>query len=145
MGNGKKIEIEKDVLGSVLPLIGTADPISIKWDGDDDFYSPIIGSTCTINLFVTDNVQYDNFYAFDEEEFKVKIFYKDASNNYQLYWAGFIVTDSYKQALASPPYQISIQAHDGIGLLETVDMEIRNTDNFSRETKETRQEVSHKI
>ena len=129
LGNGKKIEILKDnYSGAVLPLVGTADPVSIKWEGDEDFYSPIIGSTCTLNLFVTDTVQYENFYAFDEEEFQVKIYYKDASNNYQLYWAGFIVTDSYKQALASPPYQISLQAHDGIGLLSTQFMEIRDTD-----------------
>lgn len=131
LGNGKKIEILKDgYSGAVLPLVGTADPVSIKWDGDDDFYSPIIGSTCTLNLFVTNEVQYDNFYAFDEEEFQVKIFYKDASNNYQLYWAGFIVTDSYKQALMSPPYQISVQANDGLGLLETKFVGIDNNDVF---------------
>jgi len=131
LGNGKKIEILKDnYSGAVLPLVGTADPVSIKWEGDDDFYSPIIGSTCTLNLFVTDEVQYDNFYAFDEEEFQVKIYYKDASNNYQLYWAGFIVTDSYKQAMASPPYQISLQAHDGLGLLSTKFMDILDTDDF---------------
>ena len=129
LGNEKKIEILKDnYSGAVLPLIGTADPVSIKWEGDDDFYSPIIGSTCTLNLFVTDEVQYENFYAFDEEEFQVKIYYKHPSNNWALYWAGFIVTDSYKQAMASPPYQISLQAHDGIGLLSTQFMEIRDTD-----------------
>lgn len=131
LGNGKKIEILKDnYLGAVLPLVGTADPVSIKWDGDDDFYSPIIGSTCTLNLFVTNEVQYENFYAFDEEEFQIKIYYKDASNNYQLYWVGFIVTDSYKQALASPPYQISVQANDGLGLLETKFVGIDNNDVF---------------
>jgi hypothetical protein len=131
LGNGKKIEILKDnYSGAVLPLVGTADPVSIKWEGDDDFYSPIIGSTCTLNLFVTNEVQYENFYAFDEEEFQVKIYYKDASNNYQLYWTGFIVTDSYKQALMSPPYQISVQANDGLGLLETKFVGIDNNDVF---------------
>ena len=131
LGNGKKIEILKDgYSGTVLPLVGTADPVSIKWEGDDDFYSPIIGSTCTLNLFVTNDVQYDNFYAFDEEEFQVKIYYKDDADIYQLYWAGFIVTDSYKQALASPPYQISLQAHDGLGLLSTKFMEILDSDDF---------------
>ena len=132
LGNGKKIEILKDnYSGAVLPLVGTADPVSIKWEGDDDFYSPIIGSTCTLNLFVTNDVQYDNFYAFDEEEFQVKIYYKDASNNYQLYWAGFIVTDSYKQALMSPPYQISLQANDGLGLLSTKIVTIDSSDRFT--------------
>lgn len=146
LGNGKKIEILKDnYSGAVLPLVGTADPVSIKWEGDDDFYSPIIGSTCTLNLFVTDDVQYDNFYAFDEEEFQIKIFYKDASNNYQLYWAGFIVTDSYKQALASPPYQISLQAHDGIGLLSTKFMEIRNTDSFFENTGTTTRTIAQNL
>lgn len=131
LGNGKKIEILKNnYSGTVLPLIGTGDPVSIKWDGDDDFYSPIIGSTCTLNLFVTNEVQYENFYAFDEEEFQVKIYYKDASNNYQIYWTGFIVTDSYKQALMSPPYQISLQANDGLGLLETKFVGIDNNDVF---------------
>ena len=39
LGNGKKIEILKDgYSGSVLPLIGTDEPLSIKWDGDDYFY-----------------------------------------------------------------------------------------------------------
>lgn len=131
LGNGKKIEILKDnYLGAVLPLVGTADPVSIKWEGDDDFYSPIIGSTCTLNLFVTNEVQYENFYAFDEEEFQVKIYYKNDVNNYILYWAGFIVTDSYKQALMSPPYQISVQANDGLGLLETKFVGIDNNDVF---------------
>ena len=132
LGNGKKIEILKDgYSGSVLPLIGTDEPLSIKWDGDDDFYSPIIGSTCTINLFVTDDVQYDNFYAFDEEEFQVKIYFKNPTDVYVLYWVGFIVTDSYKQAMAAPPYQISLQAHDGIGLLDSKFIEINNGDSFT--------------
>ena len=61
--NGKKIEIlKKDYTGSVLPLIGTAEPIEISWEGDDNFYSPIKGSSCVLNLFVTDAVNYDNFY-----------------------------------------------------------------------------------
>ena len=49
---GKKVEILKDgYTGSVLDLIGTDNPVEIDWEGDDDFYNPIIGSTCTINLY----------------------------------------------------------------------------------------------
>ena len=41
LGNAKKIEILKNnYSGSVLPLVGTSDPVSIKREGDDDFYSP---------------------------------------------------------------------------------------------------------
>lgn len=76
LGFGKKVEIlKKDYTGEVLPIIGGADPVTIKWNSKDDFYSPIIGSQCTLNLMVTDNVQYDEFYKFDEREYKVKISY----------------------------------------------------------------------
>lgn len=146
LGNGKKIEILKNnYSGAVLPLVGTADPVSIKWEGDDDFYSPIIGSTCTLNLFVTDDVQYENFYAFDEEEFQVKIYYKPTPSIWVLYWSGFIVTDSYKQALAAPPYQISLQAHDGIGLLSTKFMEIRNTDELRFTSSEPSRSIAKNL
>lgn len=79
LGNGKRIEILKDgYVGDpssypVYPLIGRGDPVVIKWDADDDFYSPIIGSTCTLNLFQTDDTQYDTFFDADEKEYKVVI------------------------------------------------------------------------
>ncbi len=43
---GKKIEIWKDgYTGSVLPMVGQAEPVVIKWNANDDPYnSPIIGS-----------------------------------------------------------------------------------------------------
>jgi hypothetical protein len=79
LGNGKRIEILKDgYVGDpsfypVYPLIGRGDPVLIKWDADDDFYSPIIGSTCTLNLFQTDDTQYDTFFDAEEKEYKVVI------------------------------------------------------------------------
>ena len=82
----KKVEILKDgYTGSVLALVGTENPVEISWDQDDDFYNPIIGSTCTLNLYVTDSTNYDDFYTSDEREYKVKVSYKDASDVYQTY------------------------------------------------------------
>ena len=76
LGNGKQIQIlKKNYSGDVLPIIGTGNPVSITWNAKDDFYSPIIGSSCTLNFMVTDSVQYDDFYKFDEREYKVKINY----------------------------------------------------------------------
>ena len=51
LGNGKKIEILKDGYsdtGPVYDLVATDDPLQITWDQDDNFYDPIIGSTCQI-------------------------------------------------------------------------------------------------
>ena len=115
--NGKKIEIlKKDYTGSVLPIIGTSSPVEISWEGDDDFYSPIKGSTCLINLFVTDDVNYDNFYEFNEREYRVDVYYKDASNNYQIFWTGWVVADNFSEAITTKPFPITINALDGLGL-----------------------------
>ena len=66
---GKKVEILKDgYSGSVLSLTGAEEPVVITWDSNDNIYSPIKGSTCTINLFDTDSSAYDNFYEADERE-----------------------------------------------------------------------------
>ena len=74
-GNGKRLDILKDgYTGEILPLIGGADPVKIKWDGDDDFYSPIIGSTCNISLYATDETNYDDFFNEPEREYKVEVY-----------------------------------------------------------------------
>lgn len=76
LGNGKKVEIlKKDYTGDVLPMIGGANPVQISWQSSDDFYKPIIGSKCTLSLLVTDSVSYDDFYKFDEREYKVVVSY----------------------------------------------------------------------
>ena len=115
---GKKVEILKDgYTGSVLDLIGTDNPVEIDWEGDDDFYNPIVGSTCTINLFDTDTSNYDDFYTADEREYKVKVSYKDSSDVYQTYWEGWLLVDRFREAVLTKPYPISLSAYDGLGSL----------------------------
>jgi len=191
LGNGKKVEILQDgYSGEVLPMIGTGDPVQIEWEGDDDFYQPIIGSSCTINLLVTDDVSYDDFFKGNEEEYRVQVYYdrhlidsfqdrveaiatnagriesfecieneltqentliSDLRNrvrndggvienldcitneltdsktyNWQTLWEGFLYLDTYSEALASTPYEISITALDGLGLLDVNDSRALN-------------------
>ena len=116
--NGKKIEILKDgYTGTVYDLIGTNDPVQISWDQDDNFYDQIIGSTCQINLFVTDTTNYDDFYIADEREYKIKISYKDSSNNYQTYWQGWLLVDQFQEAVTSTPFPITLRGYDALGSL----------------------------
>ena len=82
LGYGKKVEIlKKDYTGSVFPMVGGANPVSISWQSSNDFYNPIIGSKCKLNLFVTDDVSYEDFYKFDEREYKVVVYYKQTQSN----------------------------------------------------------------
>jgi len=121
--NGKKIEIlKKNYTASVNDIIGGAEPCIISWEGDDDFYSPIKGSQCTLNFFVTDSVSYDNFYEYDEREYQVKIYYKDSSDIYQLFWVGWLVNDQFREAITSKPFPITLRAIDGLGTLDSFDM-----------------------
>lgn len=191
LGNGKKVEILQDgYSGEVLPMIGTGDPVQIEWESDDDFYQPIIGSSCTLNLLVTDDVTYDDFFKGSEEEYRVQVYYdrhlidsfqdrveaiatnagriesfecieneltqentliSDLRNrvrndggviesldcitneltdsktyNWQTLWEGFLYLDTYSEALASTPYEISITALDGLGLLDVNDSRALN-------------------
>lgn len=118
----RRVEIlKKDYGGPVLPMIGTDEPVVIEWKADDDFYEPLIGSQCQLNLWVTDDVTYDQFYLYDEREYSVKVYYESAPNVYTVYWNGWIANDIYSEAITTTPYQLSINANDGLGSLESYD------------------------
>lgn len=152
-----KLEIlEKNYTGSASAIVGTGDPVQIEWDADDDIYSPIIGSRCKLSFFVTDSAVYDEFYKADERQYKVKVlqyssFDSGISNNtsvwnlidvtwdssvlgegvyFQPIWEGFLVVDRYQEAVVTSPYQIQLEAIDGLGTLDGFDSPFdTNTDN----------------
>ena len=117
---GKRVEIlKKDYTGIVNDMIGQAEPVVIKWNANDDYYnSPIVGSVCSLNLFTTDDVSYDNFYEYDEREYQIKVSYKDSSNVYQTYWLGYIVVDRHIEQYKSNPVAFTLKAYDGLGTLD---------------------------
>lgn len=127
-GNGRKVEILQDgYIGSVLPMVGQKEPVVVEWQSKDDFYEYIIGSTCTLNLLVTDDVSYDEFYQYDEREYKIRVSYKDALDAYQTYWEGFVVVDTFREAINTTPYPITLKANDGLGTLDAFTAPTSNT------------------
>jgi len=150
-----KVEIlKKNYTGSVNALVGTENPVEIVWTGDDDIYSPIIGSRCIINLFATDDTNYDEFYKGDEREYKVKMlrygttgnFYEaeeaewqtvdsiydevtGGQNFFQPIWEGFLVVDRFREQMISKPYPITLEAVDGLGTLNGFDAPFDTSDN----------------
>jgi len=131
-GNKRKVEIFKNgYSGAVLPMIGSGEPVEIEWKAEEDLYEPLIGSLCTLNLLVTDDVTYDDFYLYDEREYKVVIYYESSAGNWATYWSGWVVNDLYSQALVSTPYSLSITATDNLGQLDGFDtwMPAVGTDN----------------
>jgi len=131
-GNKRKVEIFKNgYSGAVLPMIGTGEPVEIEWKAEEDLYEPLIGSLCTLNLLVTDDVTYDDFYLYDEREYKVVVYFEASAGSWQTYWSGWVVNDLYSQALVSTPYSLSITATDNLGQLDGYDtwMPAIGTDN----------------
>jgi len=121
-GNKRKVEIFKNgYTGEVLPMIGTGEPVEIEWKAEEDLYEPLIGSLCTLNLLVTDDVTYDDFYLYDEREYKVVVYFEASAGSWQTYWSGWVVNDLYSQALVSTPYSLSITATDNLGQLDAFD------------------------
>ena len=147
-GNSRTVEIlKKNYFGQIYEMIGTGEPVVIKWENDDDFYNSIIGSTCTLNLLVTDSDNYDDFMNFDEREFKVRVssgfadsgdvadiiwneeetLFNEANNiwssegDVDIYWEGFLVADTYREQFISKPYVLTLTAIDGLGTLDAFD------------------------
>lgn len=140
-------------------IIGTGNPVQIKWDADDDIYSPIIGSRCILNFFVTDTAIYDDFYKSGEREYKVKIleytsFGTDIDQEdlpwnlidqkwdksllgsdvyFNPIWEGFIVNDGYKEAVITTPYEINLEATDGLGILDVFPVPFPSDNTNSKE------------
>ena len=117
---------QRGYAGAVLPMIGTNDPVVLQWEGDDDFYEPIKGSRCNINLMVTDAVGYDDFYAEPEQSYKVLLqwFGYDAPppangpQTWNTFWTGYLVADTFQEMFGTKPYPISLTAIDGLGTLD---------------------------
>ena len=45
-------------------------------------------------------------------------------DNYQLFWQGFLIQDTYQQKLSAAPFNVSFKAVDGLGLLKGIDFPV---------------------
>ena len=146
-GNKRSVQIlKKDYVGDVFAIVGTNNPVIITYTNDTDFYNPIIGSSCVLNIKTTDTISYDEFINFDEREYKVRVnigvedeaadinsplwqvadtnwqetdYNWAASTIFQVYWEGFLVSDTFQEAIQSKPFDISLRAIDGLGTLDS--------------------------
>ena len=119
--------------------------VQVSWEQKgDDFFSPIIGSSCKISMYVTedsggtfwndedtnwesanfswDETNFDFVQPIDDREYKVELLYASSysSGDYQYtsYWTGFIIQDQYSLPLKPFPYLIEFYASDLVGTLK---------------------------
>lgn len=121
IGHARKWRLDilvTSAVGSITELEGMPNPVSIEWDGGDDINTPILGATCFLNLYQTDDYDLTEFFTADEFEFLVKVYYESTPDTYSLFWKGFIVQDEYIELIQDPPFQITVKALDKLALPE---------------------------
>jgi hypothetical protein len=126
-GHSYKLEIfERDYSGSVLDAKFGSSPIKIKYDGKDNGYSQIYGSSATIQIYEETKNQYDDLVNTEEKQHKVVLKYLDSGGTYRNYWLGFIVADRMTRTIQQLPNLLVFRAFDGIALLENESMILPN-------------------
>jgi hypothetical protein len=147
--------LQRNYDGDVLPIIGGASPVKVEWVNDDDIYYPIIGSRCKLNFFVTDAIQYDEFFRADEREYKVRLGYYTPTDTdwnganaewdkadfiwnsipggatfFETFWEGYLLTDRYSEAIVSAPFPLQLEAVDGLGTLSGFEAPINKPSSY---------------
>lgn len=71
------IETFKEIVGGsneIQSIIGTGNPVVIKYNTGELFKKNILASKCSINLFKQFDNEFINFHEFPENEFKIRIY-----------------------------------------------------------------------
>lgn len=126
----------KDYVGNSTLLYGTSDCLTIKSvSSDDDKLHPINGQQAIINIHV--GPVYDRSLPTGNEVANLTVSIKDfvvtgdkdimttvyRNKNYALaVFVGFVMVQDISQPLMDAPYDIVVNATDGLGLLSNVDM-----------------------
>lgn len=115
-GNQWRVQIfDRDEAGSVERLKGTGTPVSIYYEGDEEFTKGVIGSSCSIRVYGTPELDgtsdLTQFFTADEERFYVVVEYF-FEGSYEKYWTGFLHQDEYTEHIACDPYEVELVALD---------------------------------
>jgi len=116
-----RVDFEDKGFGGASASSDLAAPgFTLNYDGQgDDRWQPIKASTCTVHLMVNsagEKAFINLINATQEERFFVTI-YKDTV----IYWAGYIITDTNTEENLSYPYQVDIEAIDGLSRLREIE------------------------
>lgn len=120
-----RVEIaERDYSGPAEDLVMSLDgePLKITWEKkSDEFFVPVKGSELELNVFCDTNFKYIDLYTSDPRYYRVSVY-----RNTKLFWQGFIVSDTYSESFAPPPYDVSIKAVDGFSVLSGIPFKTGN-------------------
>jgi hypothetical protein len=113
-----RADIEKDGSFTATSMQATGNPLTIEYlsSTDDIHQDPVKGSMANLNIYADNNFQWSEFYAVQDREYRMSIYYNDGSDH--LYWRGFIISDNYSEPYNGVSYPTTISASCGLGALK---------------------------
>jgi len=117
--------LDLDYVGESEQIEAPEFPVTINYPGiQDEKTAPIAASNCTINMIATAAFQLQELYTESERRWLVQIF-----RNGSKIWQGFIIPDGCQQSFTFPPYTISTNCVDTLGILRNLSY-VQNDGNF---------------
>ncbi len=93
--------------------------IKVNASGDDPLFATILSRECEVTFSVgeEDSDYWPDFEKAAKDEWKVIVI-----SNTQFYFHGLVIPDEGRRPFQDPPYDATIKASDGLGLLKSVDL-----------------------
>lgn len=113
----------RDYTGSVTTLNGAGfDPIEVSFNFSDlDYFKPMAGSSCTLQILTNRLRDLVEFFKADETQYRVEVYdsvKEEGVVQSRLIFSGFIRPETYNQQYGTHQSQVQITATDGLGLLK---------------------------
>ena len=109
----------KDYVGEVKELYFTGDGVVISHGGvDDNELQPLKVSSATLNLEIIDE-EMSHLFSLDPFQHRLQISELREMQTIPM-WNGYLATGSYSHPYKDPPYQLTLQANDGLALLRSL-------------------------
>lgn len=117
LGADWKIEILKEsaTQEAVTYLKATGNPLILSWYGSDDPTEQVIcGSKLDLNVWAAQDFELLALFTSNNLEYPVQVYVDSV-----LTWTGFIAAENYTEPYNAAPFQTTITANDGLGLLKS--------------------------
>lgn len=117
--------LDLDYVGESEQIEAVEFPVTINYPGIQNLKTaPIAASDAILNLIATAEFQLQELYTENERRWLVQVF-----RNGSKIWQGFIIPDGCQQSFTYPPYTISTNCVDTLGLLKNLSY-VQNDGNF---------------
>jgi hypothetical protein len=84
---------------------------------------PFRPTSCDLTLECQVEGEYVDLYTTDPFKYKISVYHKTGASSFTCIWEGYVATELYSEPDIAPPYDVSITATDGLGILKEYDFE----------------------